>query len=84
MTRAYLFLLATLAMSVALPAELGAQDGSPRDVAARTRASGDRAEMDLHAAAVATTADAADAIGRAMEIEAARRVAPFDLDWGTP
>lgn len=62
---------------------LAAQDRATARVA-EERARWIEAHAADHAAAVATTVDAAAALNRAIEAETARRVAPFDLDWGMP
>jgi hypothetical protein len=75
--------LVTALIGLSSPARLDAQDDRAAAAAGRARMP-DQAQADQHVASIESTRLAAEALGRAVEIDAARRVAPFDLDWGTP
>ena len=83
MTRLVLALCIALLLAAGATGSLSAQD-VPVDRTGRTRGAPTQAELDQHVASIESTRLAAEALGRAVEIDAARRIAPFDLDWGTP
>lgn len=83
MTRLVFVLSLGLALAAGSSGSLAAQD-TASDRAAAARATPERAAMDLHIASIESTRLAAQSLQNAIDIEAARRVAPFDFDWGTP
>lgn len=87
MTRVCLALALGILSLTALRGSTAAQDADgdrPTRGRDRDRGAQDQDTIDMHAASIESTRLAAESLGRAVEIEAARRVAPFDLDWGTP